>query len=214
MTIEEIQKHLEQVKKFHLTQQGELDNLKKVTDQKKKDIEAAEQESEKLLIGKKVIEDACKEAREQSRQLLEAMATKAIDAVFTDDTAVSLQLNENSQGVSLDVKIISKDDNGEIQTSNPNFDGGGLNDILSTSFLVSIGMTVPDNYAPLVLDEPSKFVSKGTLAENFAAYMKDLSMFYGKQLIISTHDEALLIMGDTKHNLVKVGNYSQVTKEV
>lgn len=214
MTIEEIQKHLEQVKKFHLTQQGELDNLKKVTDQKKKDIETAEQESEKLLIGKKVIEDACKEAREQSRQLLESMATIAIDSVFKDDTAVSLQLNENSQGVSLDVKIISKDDNGEVQTSNPNFDGGGLNDILSTSFLVSIGTTVPDNYAPLVLDEPSKFVSKGTLAENFAAYMKDLSMYYGKQLIISTHDEALLTMGDTKHNLVKVGNYSQVTKEV
>ncbi len=214
MTIGEIQKHLEQVKNFHLTQKGELDNLKKVTDQKKKDIATAEQESEKLLIGKKVIEDACKEAREQSRQLLESMATIAIDSVFKDDTAVSLQLNENSQGVSLDVKIISKDENGETQTSNPNFDGGGLNDILSTSFLVSIGTTVPDNYAPLVLDEPSKFVSKGALAENFAAYMKDLSMYYGKQLIVSTHDEALLTMGDTKHNLVKVGNYSQVTKEV
>ena len=214
MTIEELQKHLGQVKNFHLTQKGELDNLKKVTEQKKKDIEEAEKDSEKLLIGKKIIEDACKEAREQSRQLLESMATIAIESVFKDDTAVLLQLNENSQGVSLDVKIQSQDENGETQISNPGFDGGGLNDILSTSFLVSIGNTVPDNYAPLVLDEPSKFVSKGTLAENFAAYMKDLSIYYGKQLIISTHDEALLTMGDTKHNLVKVGNYSQVTKEV
>ena len=214
MTIEELQKHLGKIKNFHLTQQGELDNLKKVTEQKKKDIATAEQDAENLLIGKKIIEDACKEAREQSRQLLEQMATIAIDSVFQDDTAVSLQLNENSQGVSLDVKIISKDENGEKQISNPGFDGGGLNDILSTSFLVSIGNTVQDNFAPLVLDEPSKFVSKGTLAENFAAYMKDLSLFSGKQLIVSTHDEALLAMGDTRHNLVKVGNHSQVTKEL
>ena len=214
MTIEELQKHLGKVKDSYLTQKGELDNLRKVTEQKKKDIATAEEESENLLIGKKVIEDACKEAREQSRQLLEQMATIAIDSVFKDDTAVQLQLVENSQSVSLDVKIVSKDANGETQVSNPGFDGGGLNDILSTSFLVAIGSTVPDNYAPLVLDEPSKFVSKGTLAENFAAYMKDLSIYSGKQLIISTHDEALLTMGDTKHNLVKVGNYSQVTKEL
>lgn len=214
MNIEELQQHLTSIKNSYLTQKGELDNLKKVTTQKEQDITKAEKEAENLLIGKKIIEDACKEAREQSRQLLEAMATIAIESVFKDDTAVLLQLTENSQGVSLDVKIVSKDEHGQPQISNPGFDGGGLNDILSTSFLVSIGNTVQDNYAPLVLDEPSKFVSKGALAENFAAYMKDLSIFSGKQLIVSTHDEALLTMGDTRHNLVKVGNYSQVTKEV
>lgn len=214
MNIEDYQKHISRVKSFYLTQKGELETLKRVIDDKEKSVARLEKETEDLATGKKVIEEACKEAREQSRQLLEGMATIAIDSVFKDDTAVLLQLNETAQGASLDVKIVSRDENGQMQISNPSFDGGGLNDILSTAFLVSIGNTVPDNYAPLVLDEPSKFVSKGTLAENFAAYMKDLSIFSTKQMIISTHDEALLVMGDTKHNLVKVGNYTQVTREV
>lgn len=214
MNIEDYQKHISRVKSFYLTQKGELERLKRVITDKEKDVARLEKETEGLTTGKKVIEEACKEAREQSRQLLESMATIAIDSVFKDETAVLLQLNETAQGASLDVKIVSRDENGQMQISNPSFDGGGLNDILSTAFLVSIGNTVPDNYAPLVLDEPSKFVSKGTLAENFAAYMKDLSIFSTKQMIISTHDEALLVMGDTKHNLVKVGNYTQVTREV
>lgn len=214
VTIEEYQKHLNQIRNLYLTQKGESENLKKMSEAKEKTIKDLEKESENLLIGKKIIEDACKEAREQGRQMLEQMSSGALDFVFKDDSSVALQLNENSQNISLDVRMTTKDDNGNTVMLDPNLDGGGLRDILSTAFLVSIGCTVKDNYAPLVLDEPSKFVSKGTLAENFAAYMKDLSICSDKQMIVSTHDEALLKMGDTKHHIVKVGNYSEVTKEV
>jgi ABC-type lipoprotein export system ATPase subunit len=65
------------------------------------------------------------------------------------------------------------------------------------------------------LDEPSKYISKGNYASNFADYMRDIATFTNKQIIMSTHDEAMLDIGNTRYSirmnpLTKV---SEITKE-
>lgn len=210
-----LKNRLKDTKNFYLSKKGELDNINKEIDLKTKDLLNLEEEQNKLLIEKKLIEEACTEAREQGRQFLEEIATLAATSVFKDDTKVKLILDEKGNNPILDVKVTQVDEFGVEQVINPNFDGGGLNDILSLCFLISIGSTVDNNFAPYILDEPSKYVSKGNFAINFADYMKDVASFTNKQVIMSTHDEAMLDIGSTRYSIVKnpKTKVSEVTKE-
>lgn len=206
---------LKDTKNFYLSKKGELDNINKEINLKTNDLLNLEEEQNKLLIEKKLIEEACTEAREQGRQFLEEIATLAATSVFKDDTKVKLILDEKGNNPILDVKVTQVDEFGVEQVINPNFDGGGLNDILSLCFLISIGSTVDNNFAPYILDEPSKYVSKGNFAINFSDYMKDVASFTNKQVIMSTHDEAMLDIGSTRYSIVKnpKTKVSEVTKE-
>lgn len=210
-----LKNRLKDTKNFYLSKKGELDNINKEIDLKTKDLLNLEEEQNRLLIEKKLIEEACTEAREQGRQFLEEIATLAATSVFKDDTKVKLILDEKGNNPILDVKVTQVDEFGVEQVINPNFDGGGLNDILSLCFLISIGSTVDNNFAPYILDEPSKYVSKGNFAINFADYMKDVASFTNKQVIMSTHDEAMLDIGSTRYSIVKnpKTKVSEVTKE-
>lgn len=210
-----LKNRLKDTKNFYLSKKGELDNINKEINLKTNDLLNLEEEQNKLLIEKKLIEEACTEAREQGRQFLEEIATLAATSVFKDDTKVKLILDEKGNNPILDVKVTQADEFGVEQVINPNFDGGGLNDILSLCFLISIGSTVDNNFAPYILDEPSKYVSKGNFAINFADYMKDVASFTNKQVIMSTHDEAMLDIGSTRYSIVKnpKTKVSEVTKE-
>lgn len=210
-----LKNRLKDTKNFYLSKKGELDNINKEINLKTNDLLNLEEEQNKLLIEKKLIEEACTEAREQGRQFLEEIATLAATSVFKDDTKVKLILDEKGNNPILDVKVTQADEFGVEQIINPNFDGGGLNDILSLCFLISIGSTVDNNFAPYILDEPSKYVSKGNFAINFADYMKDVASFTNKQVIMSTHDEAMLDIGSTRYSIVKnpKTKVSEVTKE-
>ena len=78
-----------------------------------------------------------------------------------------------------------------------------------------MGSTDENNFAPYILDEPSKYVSKGELADNFAKYMRSVVDFTNKQIIMSTHDEAMSNIGDRKYNIIKDNNtkISEIFKE-
>ena len=79
----------------------------------------------------------------------------AVSSVFQDDTKVKLVLDEKGDTPILDVKVTQLDENSIEQIINPTFDGGGLNDVLSLCFLISMGSTDENNFAPYILDEPS-----------------------------------------------------------
>lgn len=211
----EIKNRLETNKNFYLSKKGELDNLNNEIKIKENTISSLVKENENLMIEKKLIEEACTEAREQGRQFLEEIATTAASSVFKDDTKVKLILDEKGNNPILDVRVTQTDEYGVEQVIDPNFDGGGLNDILSLCFLISIGATVEDNFAPYILDEPSKYVSKGKFATYFADYMRDVATFTNKQMIMSTHDEAMLDIGSTRYSILKnpTTKASEITKE-
>lgn len=215
-SLTDLKTRLQSTKNFYLTKNGELENIKKEIKLKEDTLSDLNKENEKLNIEKKLIENACSEAREQGRQFLEEISTLAISSVFQDDTKVKLILDEKGNNPILDVKVSQLDENNEEQYINPNYDGGGLNDVLSLGFLISIASTIDNNFAPYILDEPSKYVSKGNLATNFADYMKEVSQFTNKQIIMSTHDEAMLDIGQTRYKISKnpTTKISEVTKEL
>ena len=210
-----LKNRLKETQNYYHSQIGELQSLEKEIKIKENEIKSYSEEQNKLLIEKKLIENACSEAREQGRQFLEEVSTMAVSSVFQDDTKVKLVLDEKGDTPILDVKVTQLDENSIEQIINPTFDGGGLNDVLSLCFLISMGSTDENNFAPYILDEPSKYVSKGELADNFAKYMRSVVDFTNKQIIMSTHDEAMSNIGDRKYNIIKDNNtkISEIFKE-
>ncbi len=214
-TLETLRSRLKDSQKFYLSKKGELDNIEKELALNSDNVKKIEKETETLMIEKQLIDNACTEAREQGRQFLEELATLAASSVFKDDTKVKLVLDEKGNTPVLDVLVTERDEFNQEQVIDPNLDGGGLNDVISMCFLISIGSTVEDNFTPYILDEPSKYVSKGAFASNFADYMKDVSEFTNKQIIMSTHDAEMLDIGKTRYTIHKnpITKVSEVKKD-
>lgn len=211
MTTDELRKHLESVHQFCVSERADYNALMKQKAEKAKAASDVETKITEITLSRKLIEEASKEAREQGRQFVEMSCTDALQQVFGTDVCVKIVVTENSQGSSADIRIVRVDDNGNYQEVSPSSEGGGMNDIIATVMQVVYGNMIPDNYAPIVLDEPSKYVSKG-LAPNFAAFLKDMSRYSSKQLIIPTHDDALMQEGDSIYHIKKDGDTSIATK--
>lgn len=210
-----LRKRIDEGKKHYMTKQGELKMLNKNIELKQGQKEALEKSNETLLTKKMLIEESCSEARENGRELLSQISTSLVQAVFDENTEVKLEITPKDSIPTADVVVLNKYDTGMVEIDPSNSDGGGLADIVSLSLFMAVGQTVEDNFAPYVLDEPSKYVSKGDLSEKFAESFKNLVDYTEKQTIISTHDEFLLESGDTKYNIVKNWDtgISTVTKE-
>lgn len=210
-----LRERIDNGKNHYMTKKGELDMLNKSISDKKKDKEVLEKSNETLLTKKMLIEKSCSEARENGRELLSQISTSLVQAVFGDTTEVKLEIGSKDSTPVADVVVLNKYDSGISEIDPSDSDGGGLADIVSLSMFMAVGQTVEDNYAPYVLDEPSKYVSKGDLSEKFATSFKNLVEYTEKQTIISTHDEFLLDSGDTKYTIVKDWDtgISHATKE-
>lgn len=210
-----LRKRIDKGKKHYMTKLGELDMLNKSIVSKNLQKEVLEKSNETLLTKKLLIEESCSEARENGRELLSQISTSLVQAVFDENTEVKLEITPKDGIPTADVVVLNKYNTGTVEIDPSNSDGGGLADIVSLSLFMAVGQTVEDNYAPYILDEPSKYVSKGDLSEKFAESFKDLVNYTDKQTIISTHDEFLLEAGDTKYTIVKDWDtgISTVTKE-
>lgn len=211
MTTEELQKHLKSVESFCMTQRGEYNALMKQKREKENQVKETEAKITEITLSRKLIEEASKEAREQGRQFVEMSCTDALQQVFGDDVFVKIVLSETAQSSTAEIRIVKIDSDGNQQELSPSSEGGGMNDIIATVMQVVYGNMIPDNFAPIVLDEPSKYVSKG-LAPNFAAFLKDMSRYSSKQLIIPTHDDALMQEGDSIYHIKKENGTSIATQ--
>ena len=66
-----LKNRLKETQNYYHSQIGELQSLEKEIKIKENEIKSYSEEQNKLLIEKKLIENACSEAREQGRQFLE-----------------------------------------------------------------------------------------------------------------------------------------------
>jgi ABC-type lipoprotein export system ATPase subunit len=69
-----------------------------------------------------------------------------------------------------------------------------------------------NNVAPLFLDEPSKFVSKGH-SENVAKFLFEVSSYFDRQVFMVTHDEFLAKTADKAYHF-RINDGKTVTTPV
>ena len=175
------------------------------------------EDNEVLLMQKTLLNDTSKEARNQGKEILADMATLAVQSVFGDNMYVDINITEKDGIPQADVTVFKKYDYGVIEVDPSGNDGGGLADIVSLALFMGVRQINGDkNFAPNVLDEPSKYVSEGSLSEKFAEFLPSMVNYSKRQTIVATHDIPLMEAGDVvyKMTLDKNTGISHVNKVI
>ena len=160
------------------------------------------QDNEVLLMQKALLNDTSKEARNQGKEVLADMATLAVQSVFGENIYVDINTTEKDGIPQADVTVFKKYDYGVIEVDPSGNDGGGLADIVSLALFMGIRqINGAKNFAPNVLDEPSKYVSDGYLSEKFAEFLPSMINYSKRQTIVATHDIPLMEAGDVVYKM-------------
>lgn len=160
------------------------------------------QDNEVLLMQKALLNDTSKEARNQGKEVLADMATLAVQSVFGENIYVDINITEKDGIPQADVTVFKKYDYGVIEVDPSGNDGGGLADIVSLALFMGIRqINGAKNFAPNVLDEPSKYVSDGYLSEKFAEFLPSMINYSKRQTIVATHDIPLMEAGDVVYKM-------------
>ena len=192
MDIKELDRRIKEGRNHISVKKAELSIIKNQIESKKNEKEKLKKENEKILTMKALIDDACKEARDNGRELLSQVATTSVQSVYGENTTVKLEPSIKDGITSIEVIVNKKVKDGTIRLNPRNADGGGLADIVSLSIFMALGQLVNNNYAPYLLDEPTKYVSEGEYAHNSAKFISDIVSYTGRQTIMSTHDKAII----------------------
>lgn len=202
MSIDKLREEINQRKNLLSEEKGKLKSLEEQIANKNDILLSIKKDNEKKLIMKNLIEKSASEARDNGIALLEQILTSSLQTVFGDSTEAKLNKDLKDGIPTLSVSVLKTVEDGVIVIDPTEADGGGLADIVALSSFMGIGQLVDNNYAPYILDEPTKYVSEGETAENSADFIKNMVEFSKKQTIVSTHDKALLEKKDLSYVLV------------
>ena len=137
---------------------------------------------------KKLLQDASSKAREFSKEMFESVSTEALQTVLGENLSVEIKFGENGGTQTADFLVKANYGENEVIVDPTEEDGGGVADMVALASLIAMNSFVSDdNGAPLVLDEPTKFVSKGN-AEDVSLFLSEISKSMNKQIIMVTHD--------------------------
>lgn len=177
----------------------EKEKKKHLEEQKKEFVDALtelEAEESDNLLKKELLEQASEKAREDGMRVLSDTATNAVQAILGEDTFVDMVSTIRNGVPNVDVVVKREKNNIEVITDPTQGEGGGVADIVALSMFFSLGLLVGhDNEAPIFMDEPTKFLSKG-YSTQAAAFINEMVDYTGKQTFMVTHDETIASSGD------------------
>lgn len=204
-------KELEEMKKIYLINKGKQEQLLERKKQKE-ELLANLQESNDILEQVRILLQQTSEfAREQARQQVEWLVSSALQAIFGPELEFKIELNEVRGRPEAEFYVISKYGGTEVKVKPQDARGGGIIDVISLALRFAIiHLFQPPIGGPIILDEPAKHVSEEYIA-NVAQFLKNISSYFDRQVIMVTHNNYLSEMGDTSYRVELKEGKSQVT---
>lgn len=177
----------------------------------KKIIRNAESNKDDLIEARRIITEVVKMTQEQIRGYIESLVTLAIQIVFPESDYKFL--------VNFDMKANRTEVNLLVQQGNkePYFpeeeQAGSILDIISFALRVVMwSLENPRSRNVMIFDEPFKF--SGSLVKISGEMMKDISKKLGIQIILTTHSEDLMEMGDRSWVVTRIKGGESVVKQI
>lgn len=159
----------------------------KITEKNKK-IEELQNDYKENVLKKAILLEACKTMRETSSDIFARICTSAVQTILGDQMTVKIVHGERNGVPASDFRLCSTYDGytTELEPTDEE-SGGGVADIVSLANFLTMNILNQDqNSGPILLDEPTKFVSLGN-ADNVGQFLKKISEEFGKQIILVTH---------------------------
>lgn len=183
------------------------DELKKVSSQ----LEEVVTEQDTLQEIRILLQEASSYAREQARQQVEYMVTQALQYIFGPELKFEIQVGEVRKRPEAEFLVTSTYSDGIQVTTRPqDARGGGVVDIISLALrLALLQCYKPTVEGPIILDEPAKHVSE-EYSSRVAAFLKQVSDYFDRQVILVTHNNQLTHSGDKVFLVEMKGSKSEV----
>ena len=159
----------------------------KIAEKNKKIAELTKDQSDNVLK-KAILLEACKTMRTMSSDIFSDISTSGVRTILGDDLTIIIQHGERNGVPTSDFKIKAQYDgySTELEPTDEE-SGGGVADIVSlANFLTMNILNSEQNSAPILLDEPTKFVSKGN-ADRVGEFISNIANQFNKQIIMVTH---------------------------
>lgn len=201
--MEKLFERIERYNEHYKEKENEVKILNSQKAEKLNEIELIDKELINITTEKVLLENSSLKALNLSKDIMEEVSTNSLRAVFDDDREVIINLGTKSGQRTAELLMLQDGDD----TDPAKEEGGGVADIVSVTSFLALGDLLDENYAPLFLDEPNKFLSK-EYSEKMAFYLKDIIDYTGKQMFLVTHDEHLKTVGDISFKMTKVGKTS------
>lgn len=182
---------INELESFFVTKNAELELFKNQLSEKREKINEINRESYNVTLARELLEHTSTEAREKGEAILEEAVSEVLKIVFGDSYSVKLKTSIRGGTPSTEVYVIKRIglQNEMISLDN---EGGGLKEVLSLAFFVTVSrLTSSENAALVVMDEPTGAVSGGH-AESTAEAISILTEYLEKPSIIITHEREFL----------------------
>lgn len=200
---------------------GQRDLLQVQLSQKQGDLSTARTDIElwrqvQVLLGK-----ASEFAREQLKARIEQTVSAALQAVFADSTMrFEIEMSTLGGKPAADWRVVScygatgGSDALTVTASPEDAKGGGVTDVVSLALrLALLELTRPKPGGPVLLDEVGKHVSSEYVA-NVAEFLRQYARRTGRQVILITHQRALMEVADVGYQVAQRDGISEVSRSV
>lgn len=185
ITVQELRNELERKKGQRFQTEKTLSRTKREIKENNKSLVLHEKAREIIrMVGLKT--------QEQLQFHISDVVSLALESVFANPYKLELDFVKRRDKTECDIWFVRNDE----RVKPINASGGGAVDIASLALRVaSWSMKTPRTRPVLILDEPTKMLSKD-LSDKASFMLKEISNKLGIQMIIITHDSALSMWAD------------------
>ena len=151
--------------------------------------------------------------RKQLRQKIETTVTAALQAIIEDEILeFKVNLHQERGQAAADWEVVSKSGNFDVIDEPESSGGGGVSDIVSLALrLALLELARPKPGGPIILDEPGKQLD-GVRLPNLAKFLKSYAAATKRQIIMVTHNGALMDVADVSYLVTKEFGISEVRR--
>jgi len=187
---------------------GERNHIKKLLREERSKLELSKSDLSNHEEAQIIIQQVAKLTQSRLEYHISELVSLILDSVFEDPYKLKLEF-ELKRGKSEANLLFTKHD----QDIDPmSASGGGVVDVASFALRVCLwSLQQPRRRATMFMDEPFKHLSKD-LREKAGEMIKEISKKLQLQIIIVTHDPALVENADRVFEVEKRGKYSKASR--
>ncbi|MBM7623270.1 ATP-binding protein [Sporohalobacter salinus] len=211
--INKLEKNIDKKKEEYNLRKGQRDQLVDEKKERQKRIKKLKEEIEVFEETRILLQETAEYAREQAKQQIENLVTKALQYVFGSEFSFKIEIEEKRGRPSAEFYVVSDYQDQKLKNNPQTARGGGIVDVVSLALRIAILESYrPKVAGPLVLDEPAKHVSEEYIS-NVAQFLKHINQHFSRQVIIVTHKSYLSEIGDKAFQVKLREGISEVTTD-
>ncbi len=208
--LNKLKQNLDNAKSYYYRQKGKREQVEEQKDRLEDQLQKALDNIDILEQVRILLQKTSDYAREQARQKIELLVTNCLQFIFDSHMEFKIELSESRGRTEAEFYVVSHINGDTIRTRPQEARGGGVVDIISLAIrLAMLECSGLETGGPIILDEPAKHVSDEYIMQ-VAEFLKQVSVTFGRQVIMVTHNRHLSEIADKAFRVELEGSRSIV----